>query len=48
MSGSGKINWKVVMWLALYALLAYAYPPFRPAGIAHSLQVFAANLQVHG
>ena len=40
----GKINWKVVGWILLYVFLAYAYPPLRPANIAHSLTVFAQGV----
>jgi hypothetical protein len=44
-SGSGKIPWKLIMWVALYAFVAYAYPPLRPANIAHSLALFAQGIQ---
>jgi hypothetical protein len=40
-----NINWKVVGWIALYVFLAYAYPPLRPANIAHSLEMFAQSIQ---
>jgi hypothetical protein len=43
--GGGKIPWKLILILAAYAFLAYAVPQFRPANIAHSLQIFAQTVQ---
>jgi hypothetical protein len=43
--GSKKIPWKLIMWLALYVFIAASVPQFRPANIAHSLQVFVTTVQ---
>jgi len=43
--GSGKIPWKLIIILVVYAFFAYAVPQFRPANIAHSIQIFAQTVQ---
>jgi len=43
--GGGKIPWKLIMILVVYAFIAYSVPQFRPANIAHSLVIFAQTVQ---
>jgi hypothetical protein len=41
MKGKGKI----IMWVAIYAVLAYVYPPLRPGPALHSIAAFLQSIQ---